>query len=136
MLSYADYIVLAVALLISASIGIYYRRQTNANDYLLAGGTMSPLPVAFSLMASFMSAITLLGVTNENFAYGTQFIVINIAYCSEFSSLFFLNYYIIITFWMTAFAHNGWCVAGQPEAVERNCLPEVEESLLPYCLGT
>ena len=80
MLSYADYIVLAVALLISASIGIYYRRQTNANDYLLAGGTMSPLPVAFSLMASFMSAITLLGVTNENFAYGTQFIVINISY--------------------------------------------------------
>ena len=80
MLSYVDYIVLAVALLISASIGIYYRRQTNANDYLLAGGTMSPLPVAFSLMASFMSAITLLGVTNENFAYGTQFIVINISY--------------------------------------------------------
>ena len=80
MLSYADYIVLAVALLISASIGIYYRRQTNANDYLLAGGTMSPFPVAFSLMASFMSAITLLGVTNENFAYGTQFIVINISY--------------------------------------------------------
>jgi len=80
MLSYADYIVLAVALLISASIGIYYRRQTDANDYLLAGGTMSPLPVAFSLMASFMSAITLLGVTNENFAYGTQFIVINISY--------------------------------------------------------
>ena len=80
MLSYADYIVLAVALLISASIGIYYRRQTNANDYLLAGGTMSPMPVAFSLMASFMSAITLLGVTNENFAYGTQFIVINISY--------------------------------------------------------
>jgi len=80
MLSYADYIVLAVALLISASIGIYYRRQTDANDYLLAGGTMSPFPVAFSLMASFMSAITLLGVTNENFAYGTQFIVINISY--------------------------------------------------------
>ena len=57
-----------------------YRRQTNSNDYLLANGSMSPIPVAFSLMASFMSAITLLGVTNENFAYGTQFIVINIAY--------------------------------------------------------
>ena len=80
MLTYVDYIVLALALLISASIGIYYRRQDNSNDYLLASGTMSPLPVAFSLMASFMSAITLLGVTNENFAFGTQFIVINIAY--------------------------------------------------------
>lgn len=37
-------------------------------------------PVSFSLMASFMSAITLLGVSNENYSYGTQFVVINIAY--------------------------------------------------------
>ena len=80
MLNYVDYIVLATALLVSASIGFYYRRQNSANDYLLAGGSMSPLPVAFSLMASFMSAITLLGVTNENYAFGTQFIIINIAY--------------------------------------------------------
>ena len=31
-------------------------------------------------MASFMSAITLLGVTQENYTYGTQFVVINISY--------------------------------------------------------
>lgn len=31
-------------------------------------------------MASFMSAITLLGVTNENYQFGAQFIVINISY--------------------------------------------------------
>lgn len=31
-------------------------------------------------MASFMSAITLLGVSNENYQFGTQFIVINISY--------------------------------------------------------
>lgn len=37
-------------------------------------------PVAFSLMASFMSAVTLIGVSNENYQYGTQFIVINISY--------------------------------------------------------
>lgn len=41
---------------------------------------MSILPVAVSLMASFMSAITLLGVSSENYYYGMQFIVINIAY--------------------------------------------------------
>ena len=41
---------------------------------------MSSLPVGFSLMASFMSAITLLGVTKENYTYGTQFVVINFAY--------------------------------------------------------
>lgn len=31
-------------------------------------------------MASFMSAITLLGVSNENYQFGTQFVVINISY--------------------------------------------------------
>lgn len=31
-------------------------------------------------MASFMSAITLIGVSNENYQFGTQFIVINISY--------------------------------------------------------
>ena len=31
-------------------------------------------------MASFMSSITLLGVSSENYSYGTQFLVINFAY--------------------------------------------------------
>jgi solute carrier family 5 (sodium-coupled monocarboxylate transporter), member 8/12 len=31
-------------------------------------------------MASFMSAITLLGVSNENYQFGTQFIIINLSY--------------------------------------------------------
>lgn len=41
---------------------------------------MSIIPVAFSLMASFMSAVTLLGVSNENYSFGVQFIIINFAY--------------------------------------------------------
>jgi len=41
---------------------------------------MSVWPVAFSLMASFMSAITLMGVASENYMYGTQFLVINLSY--------------------------------------------------------
>ena len=46
----------------------------------MADKKASVLPVAFSLMASFMSAITLLGVTMENYTYGTQFVMINISY--------------------------------------------------------
>lgn len=41
---------------------------------------MSIFPVAVSLMASFMSAITLLGVSAENYYYGMIFVVINISY--------------------------------------------------------
>lgn len=80
----ADYLVVGAVLVISAVIGIYYRitggkQQTNV-EYLLAGRSMGAIPVAFSLMASFMSAITLLGVTMEMYQYGTQFLIINLAY--------------------------------------------------------
>ena len=47
---------------------------------MLADQEMSIVPVAFSLMASFMSAITILGVSKEIYMYGTQFYVINISY--------------------------------------------------------
>lgn len=65
-------------------IGLYYKmtggRQRTTAEYLLADKSMGILPVSFSLMASFMSAITLLGVSAEIYTYGTQFIVINLAY--------------------------------------------------------
>lgn len=49
-------------------------------EYLLADRNMPIIPVAFSLMASFMSAITILGVSSENYTYGIQFVIINISY--------------------------------------------------------
>lgn len=79
-----DYVVLGAVLLISAGIGVYYRftggKQKTVKEYLLADNNMHIAPVAFSLMASFMSAITLLGVSSENYTFGIQFIVINISY--------------------------------------------------------
>lgn len=79
-----DYAVLVIVLLVSAGIGVYYRfsggKQKTTAEYLLADRNMSIWPVSFSLMASFMSAITLLGVSNENYQFGTQFVVINISY--------------------------------------------------------
>lgn len=79
-----DYVVLALVLIISAAIGVYYRltggKQKTTKEYLLADRSMPVFPVAFSLMASFMSAVTILGVSMENYSYGTQFVVINFAY--------------------------------------------------------
>ncbi|CAG9862884.1 unnamed protein product [Phyllotreta striolata] len=79
-----DYVVIVGVLAISSMIGIYYRftggKQKTTREYLLADKNMSIAPVAFSLMASFMSAITLMGVSSENYTYGLQFIVINISY--------------------------------------------------------
>ncbi|XP_071451258.1 putative sodium-dependent multivitamin transporter [Hetaerina americana] len=79
-----DYVVFALMLAISASIGVYYRltggQQKTTQEYLLGDKNLSVIPVGFSLMASFMSAVTILGVSMENYSYGTQFIVINFAY--------------------------------------------------------
>nr|XP_022913671.1 putative sodium-dependent multivitamin transporter isoform X1 [Onthophagus taurus]XP_022913672.1 putative sodium-dependent multivitamin transporter isoform X1 [Onthophagus taurus]XP_022913673.1 putative sodium-dependent multivitamin transporter isoform X1 [Onthophagus taurus] len=79
-----DYVVLILVLMISSAIGLYYRltggKQKTVQEYLLADRDMSITPVAFSLMASFMSAITLLGVSSENYHFGIQFVIINLSY--------------------------------------------------------
>jgi len=49
-------------------------------EYMLGNKNQGIVPVAFSLMASFMSAITLFGVSAENYYHGTQFVAINISY--------------------------------------------------------
>jgi sodium-coupled monocarboxylate transporter 8/12 len=59
---------------------------------MLADNSMPFVPVAFSLMASFMSAITLLGVVQEMYMFGTMFIMINLAYiiCTPIVCYFYL----------------------------------------------
>lgn len=49
-------------------------------EYFLADSGVSIYPVSFSLMASFMSAITLLGLSTEIYTFGTLFVVINLSY--------------------------------------------------------
>lgn len=79
-----DTLVLVSILIISALIGIYYRytggKQKTTQEYLMADQSMTTFPVSFSLMASFMSAISLMGVSNESYQFGTLFGAINISY--------------------------------------------------------
>ncbi|XP_008557498.1 putative sodium-dependent multivitamin transporter [Microplitis demolitor] len=79
-----DYLVISLMIVISVGIGIYYRltggRQKTAEEYFSANRSMGPLSVGIALMVSFMSAITLLGLSAENYVYGSQFVVINISY--------------------------------------------------------
>ncbi|GBM82981.1 Sodium-coupled monocarboxylate transporter 1 [Araneus ventricosus] len=80
-----DYIVFAIMLLISAGIGVWYaivdRKKTDTQEFLMGGRSLSVFPVAMSVLASFMSAITLLGTPAEVYRYGTQYMIINIAFC-------------------------------------------------------
>jgi len=72
-----DYVVFAIILAIASVIGLYYgctgNKQSSTAEFLMAGRSMSVLPVALSLLASFMSAITLLGTPAEIVIYGTQY---------------------------------------------------------------
>jgi len=80
-----DYVIFAIILAIASFIGLYYgctgNKQSSTNEFLLAGRSMSVLPVALSLLASFMSAILLLGGPAEIVVYGTQYWIICISYC-------------------------------------------------------
>ncbi|NXL51021.1 SC5A8 protein, partial [Podilymbus podiceps] len=79
-----DYVVFAAMLLVSAVIGIYYAfaggGQKTSKDFLMGGRSMSAIPVALSLTASFMSAVTVLGTPAEIYRYGAIFCIFAITY--------------------------------------------------------
>lgn len=83
-LGIADYVVFGIMLSMSASIGVYYRftggKQKTTQEYMLGDKNQSILPVAFSLMASFITAISMFGLSSEVYSRGTQFSVVIISY--------------------------------------------------------
>uniref|UniRef100_A0A6I8PN92 Sodium-coupled monocarboxylate transporter 1 n=1 Tax=Xenopus tropicalis TaxID=8364 RepID=A0A6I8PN92_XENTR len=79
-----DYVVFAAVLLISAVIGIYYafagRRKNTSQEFLTGGRSMSALPVALSLTASFMSAVTVLGTPADVYRFGAIYSMFAFSY--------------------------------------------------------
>ena len=72
-----DYVVFSIVLAISAAIGLYHAcvggKQRTTKEFLLAGRSMSALPVALSVLASFFSASTLLGTPAEIYLQGIMY---------------------------------------------------------------
>ncbi|GBP13178.1 Sodium-coupled monocarboxylate transporter 1 [Eumeta japonica] len=71
-----DYLVFVVMLAICGCVGIYFgfvKKQKSAQQYLMGGRNMSLMPVTFSLVASFISGISLLGMPTEVYVYGTSY---------------------------------------------------------------
>ncbi|CAL1301301.1 unnamed protein product [Larinioides sclopetarius] len=83
-LSAADYILFILMLLVSAGIGLYFKfsggKQTTTDEFLLAGKNMSILPVAFSIMASYLSAIAVIGVPAEVYMFGIHMVYFYVSY--------------------------------------------------------
>ncbi|CAF0920702.1 unnamed protein product [Adineta ricciae] len=77
-LSWIDYGVSSIVLILSGGIGIHYAckrsKPASTKEYLIADGQMKILPTAMSLLASFTSAISLLGTPVEIYYYGTMYV--------------------------------------------------------------
>ncbi|XP_006608965.1 sodium-coupled monocarboxylate transporter 1-like [Apis dorsata] len=73
---WADWLVFALMLAVSAAAGLWhYKRaqKSSTEDYLLGGKSMTLLPVSASLVASFISGVTILGIPAEIYNFGTQY---------------------------------------------------------------
>jgi sodium-coupled monocarboxylate transporter 8/12 len=95
-----DYAVFLGMLGISMGIGVFYacKGQKSAADVLVGGKSMGILPVATSIMATFMSAAGLLGVPGEIFLYGTLLIFGNMFIVMPILS-FLTSYFIVPVFY-------------------------------------
>ncbi|MCP3665196.1 MAG: hypothetical protein GY696_22310 [Gammaproteobacteria bacterium] len=78
-----DYAIFALALVLSAGVGIFHawkaKRNRKANEkagnsetteFLMGGREMPVLPVALSVLTTFISGIALLGIPAEIYTHG------------------------------------------------------------------
>ncbi|RZB39974.1 sodium-coupled monocarboxylate transporter 1 [Asbolus verrucosus] len=95
-----DYVVFGGMLLLSALTGVYiaWRNRAKRNepdrlkDYLTGNKKLKSFPVAMSLIASYISGITMIGTPAEIYNFGTQYWMVIFAMC--FSGLIVATVYL------------------------------------------
>ena len=86
----ADYAVFGLTLMFSMAVGLYHglvSKPSTTKEYLLANRKMMYIPVALSLLASFMSGITILGVPSEIYTFGIQYWLVVVSYIILFPTV-------------------------------------------------
>nr|XP_034966667.1 sodium-dependent multivitamin transporter [Zootoca vivipara]XP_034966668.1 sodium-dependent multivitamin transporter [Zootoca vivipara]XP_034966669.1 sodium-dependent multivitamin transporter [Zootoca vivipara] len=80
----ADYTIFILLLVVSAGIGFYYAfsggKQSTTQEFQLANRSMGFFPVALSLLATFQSAVAILGVPAEIYRNGTEYWFLGCSY--------------------------------------------------------
>ncbi|GAU89244.1 hypothetical protein RvY_01816 [Ramazzottius varieornatus] len=83
--AWVDYGILGLMLTLSAAIGIYQActggKQKTAGEFLLGNSKLHIVPVTMSLLAGFMSAVTLLGVPAETYLNGMGYWLVGVPFC-------------------------------------------------------
>uniref|UniRef100_A0A8C2DK64 Solute carrier family 5 member 12 n=1 Tax=Cyprinus carpio TaxID=7962 RepID=A0A8C2DK64_CYPCA len=79
-----DYAVFAALFVVSSGIGVFFaikeRKKASSKEFLVGGRQMSCGPVALSLTASFMSAVTVIGAPSDVYRYGASYVIFGVAY--------------------------------------------------------
>ncbi|XP_035695681.1 sodium-coupled monocarboxylate transporter 1-like [Branchiostoma floridae] len=79
-----DYVIFGGMLAVTAATGLYHAfaggGQRTTARYLMADRSMFSLPVAISVLASFMSAVSILGEPSEIFVHGIQYWLIDLSF--------------------------------------------------------
>ncbi|GAU89243.1 hypothetical protein RvY_01815 [Ramazzottius varieornatus] len=92
--SWADYVVLALMLAISAGIGIFHGctggKQRTAGEFLLGDRNLHIFPVAMSLLSGFLSSVTLLGIPSETYMNGMGYWLICLSFCIAIPMVIFV----------------------------------------------
>ena len=74
-----DYVVFGAVLVVSAVIGIVVairdRKKNTTEEFLLGGRSMNPVFVAMSLLSTYVSALSILGIPGEVYAYNTMLLM-------------------------------------------------------------
>ena len=77
-----DWVLFAGLLAVSAGIGIFYaikdyvtKKSGDTSEFLMGGRNMGIVPVAISILVSFISAILIIGTPAEMYTAGTLFML-------------------------------------------------------------
>ncbi|XP_063977408.1 putative sodium-dependent multivitamin transporter [Diachasmimorpha longicaudata] len=99
-LHWPDWLAIGVMLAASAAIGVYYRftggKQKTAEEYFTANHSTGVGLLSIAMMVAFLSAISLLGSSGENYTYGCIF---NLIYGGLGFGTPIVAYFYLPVFW-------------------------------------
>ncbi|XP_046614601.1 sodium-coupled monocarboxylate transporter 1-like [Neodiprion virginianus] len=76
---FPDYAIFITMLVSCGAVGVYFgfiKKSSGEDEYLVGGRNMSTFPVSLSLIASFISGISLLGTPTEVYVYGVTYLFV------------------------------------------------------------
>lgn len=100
-----DWLILATYVAAVSTIGsLFYRKGASAADFFLGGRAMKALPVAISLVAADMSAITYMGTPAWSFRFNLELFWVNLSYLAAIPVVM----YVFLPFYMRLKLYTGY----------------------------